>query len=377
MSSRNILEDGQVPIPGSPSGRTGKYFELVSAGGNQAAGKELEPHSYSMTLWDRYISLRKSTNPKTGATSYGPSEVRFVQTRAWTAADDYALYSALEEQYDMGDFNAGIFAGEIGKTADMIADRARQLARAGLAAKRGNFARAAQILGGGRRTGTRHPAGRKPPKDVSNPDGQRVSDGWLELQYGWLPVIRDVYSLSDTISKIDKPRTKRIVARHNIRLKPIHTYYYSSSATSGGGRYGKQIVAYITEDIPSWPEALGLTDPELIAWELTPFSFVADWFIPIGGWLQARAFAQRAKGKFVLTETTNFHGSCPPGVRYQSPSLVVEDLEPAWTKYVKVTRTVSTSLPSVPLPTFDVGLTKGNRLWNALALLTNIFSGRR
>jgi hypothetical protein len=33
---------------------------------------------------------------------------------------------------------------------------------------------------------------------------------------------------------------------------------------------------------------LGLTNPAILAWELIPFSFVADWFIPIGSWLEAQ-----------------------------------------------------------------------------------------
>jgi len=32
-----------------------------------------------------------------------------------------------------------------------------------------------------------------------------------------------------------------------------------------------------------------LTNPALVAWELVPFSFVADWFVPIGSWLTAIA----------------------------------------------------------------------------------------
>lgn len=33
---------------------------------------------------------------------------------------------------------------------------------------------------------------------------------------------------------------------------------------------------------------LGLTNPALVAWELVPYSFVVDWFLPIGDWLQAQ-----------------------------------------------------------------------------------------
>jgi hypothetical protein len=32
---------------------------------------------------------------------------------------------------------------------------------------------------------------------------------------------------------------------------------------------------------------LGLTNPLAIAWELVPFSFVLDWLVPVGTWLQS------------------------------------------------------------------------------------------
>lgn len=35
------------------------------------------------------------------------------------------------------------------------------------------------------------------------------------------------------------------------------------------------------------PAALGLTNPASVAWELVPFSFVVDWFAPVGDWLNA------------------------------------------------------------------------------------------
>jgi hypothetical protein len=36
-------------------------------------------------------------------------------------------------------------------------------------------------------------------------------------------------------------------------------------------------------------QAVGLTNPALVAWELVPYSFVIDWFLPIGNWLTAIA----------------------------------------------------------------------------------------
>lgn len=406
MSSRNIYDDQRVTVPLKPTLKYGRLFSLVSNGSNQQPGKPLEAHPYTMEMRDTFDALITLTHCTTGAARQLVASASCIALRAWSVQDDYKLYGKLEEKYDLGDFNAGVFAGELGETADMLADRVKQLGKAVRAAKKGNFAKAAKILSanGGRNAGggvgnpsqasknARRRARKRAygqhgqkapptPRDGMGPqDGQKVSSGWLELQYGWLPLIGDIYSLSDQIAKADKPRQRRIRAQHWIGMTPRCNL--SEVEAAGGGRVRKQIIAYITEDIPSWPEALGLTDPEIVAWELVPFSFVVDWFLPIGGYLQARAFASRAKGTFIVTSSTVYHArltrslrsSCPP------PAGKTEKLELSsigWGRYAKVARTVSTTLPQVPLPTFSNGLGKGWRLQNAIALAAEIFGGKK
>lgn len=378
MSSRNILVDAREYIPGT-SAKWGRYFSLVSSGTNQTKGKPLEPHDYTLTLSDRFDGYYKVEKDCAGLEgSNSGIVIAATPSRPWGYSDNAKLYGKLEEMYDLSDFNAGIFAGELGKTTDLLADRARQLAKALLAAKNGRFAQAAAALGvGGSRKVS--PSTSKRHRDDAGPqDPQRISDGWLELQYGWKPLLADVYDLADTIAKADKPRMKRIVARHSIPWIPtisVPSHFY----VNGYGRMSKQIVAYVSEDRPSWPVALGLTDPLSIGWELTPFSFVVDWFMPVGDWLKMRSFAYRAKGVFVTTTTEKYDVRIGATKTYTCPlgnEFKVKLVAPGRSRYVKMSRVVSTSLPQAPLPTFSNGLGVGNRLANAVALLAGIFSGR-
>ena len=59
---------------------------------------------------------------------------------------------------------------------------------------------------------------------------------------------------------------------------------------------------------------LGLTNPAVVAWELVPYSFVLDWLVPIGSWLDlldAGAFLEYREGSrtcFVRFEDAQLTG---------------------------------------------------------------------
>jgi hypothetical protein len=115
---------------------------------------------------------------------------------------------------------------------------------------------------------------------------------WLELQYGWLPLMSDIHGAIKHLSKGDKrplvsvkssvenedvvSRDSSLIGYVGIRRKYIH----------------KQVVkTYLHYGLASDPLAelssLGLINPVEIAWELLPYSFVVDWFLPIGPWISA------------------------------------------------------------------------------------------
>jgi hypothetical protein len=121
---------------------------------------------------------------------------------------------------------------------------------------------------------------------------------------------------------------------------------------------------------------VGLEDPLSTAWELVPYSFVADWFLPIGDYLSASALSRALTGTFVKTRFDRVHleGMTRENLPGSDPVFWVFPLESWFHRYGTLERVVTTSL-EVPLPSF-----KGRdkiASWvhaiNSVALLTNAF----
>lgn len=98
----------------------------------------------------------------------------------------------------------------------------------------------------------------------------------------------------------------------------------------------------------------GVTDPLLLAWELTPFSFVFDWFIDVGSWLEAMS---SLNGWNVLTGFSAcenwFQGTCSQSRIWSGWEQ--EGAVPSFpVTYRRYTRTLWTgSLPIIRAPLWD------------------------
>lgn len=119
---------------------------------------------------------------------------------------------------------------------------------------------------------------------------------WLELQYGWKPLLSDCYGAVEALT-FDKNENKRLVT---VKASIKEYDYFERSISDIVGAVCKVKKSHKVEHkgfirldfLPSeYPTMtlteLGLTNPLSIAWELTPWSFVADWFIPIGDYLSS------------------------------------------------------------------------------------------
>jgi hypothetical protein len=126
---------------------------------------------------------------------------------------------------------------------------------------------------------------------------------------------------------------------------------------------------------------LGLLDPATVLWEIIPYSFVVDWFLPIGSYLDNLNQIPNLVGRFVTTDIRE-----RKDFRWQwAPHGGASDYIIELTKFpsycdrssVEVTRTVSYNI-SVPKPSFNLdGLTKGLRVYNAVALASAAFKGSK
>jgi hypothetical protein len=127
---------------------------------------------------------------------------------------------------------------------------------------------------------------------------------------------------------------------------------------------------------PSAMQSLGLLNPEVVAWELLPWSFVIDWFIPIGDYLQARATLSGVVISATLqTTTVREHVFAPTG-------NIIGDTFGMGYSAITLDREVLAGPPKLPLPRvkpLSEALSLGHCL-NGLALLSQQalnFSGRK
>jgi len=278
---------------------------------------------------------------------------------AWTASDDYKLVEKLKTKIIGSDFNLGVFAAEFSEAAHMIFNAANRLQLALKAASKGRWREALRHL--------------RPPnsasKDVNHfyTKGRTTSQNWLELQYGWLPLISDLQSGAEMLAHMTSmPYQQKVVARlRKGRDGPMTSQSPSNTRANGTSIRRKQIVAYLREvDVP---QLIGLTDYASIVWERLPYSFVADWAIPIGNFLAARGVASALKGTFVTTESS--YGFVT-SLEYIGTGGRMLETGPYNQKEIHVRRTVSSSL-QVPMPTVKPlkDVLSWRRAANAVALL--------
>lgn len=204
---------------------------------------------------------------------------------------------------------------------------------------------------------------------------------WLETQYGWLPLLGDVYTgITNFYKRVEEGYVMRA------RGSGVETIVSSGSWVNDPGivRHrditGKKVYCqYIIEyevdfarlaNMQSW----GLTNPALLAWELVPYSFVVDWFLPVGDWLSqvgyslALYFVRGSRSGLVVAETTRKFGVIPHTTN-ETRIVTGED----WFRSVRFNREKLWDFPSPGRPRLDVGGLRGKRILNALSLLALAF----
>lgn len=125
-----------------------------------------------------------------------------------------------------------------------------------------------------------------------------IAGKYLEYVYGWKPLVQDVYSLYE-------------LARHGF-VKDL--VLHSKGSSHQQGRNAEKHYVNVSDQTETWQEfveertrvtchlwarldpnwqgarafnQLGLLNPYSLVWELTPWSFVVDWVLPIGSVLSA------------------------------------------------------------------------------------------
>lgn len=310
-----------------------------------------------------------------------------------------------------------VTAAEGGKSVNMILDRAKKLYATWQYCRKGNIA-ALKIMYPNAKTSSRpkkhviwdgngQPVTRKGNKVVrryshkalTKREFDLMSDParlWLEFRYGWSPLVLDIQDTLKAIyaqelrNDLQQQDYKRVFSSKSFEGKSVTPL----TATIGGGKWTAQSVLTHKVDIKAYAKyqvsrqsgivnrlrEFGLFDVPLALWELVPFSFVVDWFVPIGDFLAA---VQPKIGVKVLDSgvssviskdvTRTLTGYTPDTVGYNSwptPPFPLQTFD----TFTIVARSRSIGLPTPYFPTPEVKLNL-KRLTDAVALFKGLHRG--
>jgi len=214
-----------------------------------------------------------------------------VDVGIWNSNDDLALLASLADKIRGHSFNAGIFLAEGHQSLNTIVAGTKAFFGVLTNVQRGNFAGAARALA--------QFSNEKAPKRISHMD---IPNAWLALRYGWEPLIKDIYEAATAYSALqDPPRTIVFRVRKTKYLKNVEASVSPSTYPMPTACRSTHAWKYTLTEQVSQARSLGLLDPASIVWEKLPYSFVVDWFIPIGNYLSVLGMAPAMSGTGLKT----------------------------------------------------------------------------
>lgn len=124
-----------------------------------------------------------------------------------------------------------------------------------------------------------------------------LSSKWLEYRYGWTPLAYSLYEAAENLRKKVQDEELLVKARASQTRSVTGTLTTGTYGTQSYKQHSlteksscRQEIGYrfrppppALQQIANWTSL----NPLMIAWELTPLSFVADWFVNVGDQLAA------------------------------------------------------------------------------------------
>lgn len=119
--------------------------------------------------------------------------------------------------------------------------------------------------------------------------GQDVSATLLELNFGWIPMINDIYSAIETLqSDLPHGRIEKVVSMGDRSLRPSRNgsdFYWSLDEYDSKVLVSLRAKTSVANPNLALANKLGLVNPAQIAFDAFPLSFMLNWFVPISGFL--------------------------------------------------------------------------------------------
>lgn len=283
------------------------YASKAWSGANTPKGQPYRENAYNV---DHTTRRESGYHYWLGGAYQGVTHFSWVAPYLDILPDSYVTEADTKNRNDLiqkikGGVNLGVATAELPKTVDSIVKSSRAVLGSLLLLKRGDVTGSIRTLLRGlqgvddkhgftsraaRLRNERHKFQKSSTDSLSVKD---VASTWLAWQYAWSPLLSDIHGAMEDLEKLvhDRELVFRKKTSYTQVLKEARTTQY-------GGENIVQIKLPTTKQAvvrrkmvlaepPSYAWSSGLLDPAVIAWEIVPFSFVFDWFAPIGGSLEA------------------------------------------------------------------------------------------
>jgi len=308
----------------------------------QKRDRKLTENPY-LTSWERSENVLLNINHPgvcEGKVMKGfGSSYDYLQTASWlswTANDELDLISKLRSSIQGSGFNLAVFLGEGKESLKTIANAATRISNSLRHLRKGRFKAAGRALGVDR------PGRDISPKEVTE---KWFASNWLQYIYGWRPLLQDIKGAAEHLAALqNRPCTLTFKAGKRKKGGPPDNN--PSFRVSGDGMRAATIVARLTHINEA--ALIGLTDPMSLAWEKLPYSFIADWILPVGDYLDASALSKSLTGTYTLSRIEKYKVS---GIvsKYRFNDILVPGNP--YREWGTVSREILSEL-NVPLPEF-------------------------
>lgn len=119
---------------------------------------------------------------------------------------------------------------------------------------------------------------------------RRAANAWLGFTYGVKPLLSDMHGAMTALQDSGFRRPMQVVsvrggAKLQGRCRVVVGQHQTEAWLEGECALSGRILFEIENPIKFELSQLGLTNPLATIWELIPYSFVVDWFVPVGNFL--------------------------------------------------------------------------------------------
>lgn len=195
---------------------------------------------------------------------------------AGSLADFQPLDARLRGKIKNSSMNAAVALAERRQTLSLVTSACKDILRTYRSLRNGKLF--AKLFNGTFRPRT--------PHDVA------LANKWLEYSFGWKPLMSDIYGAAEEIHKSVHEgfpyyvRTTGSQRKSSSVMVPHASGSYLAQFDEKCELRAKARFTVRNSSVKTLVQ-LGLTNPAEIAWEVVPFSFVIDWFVPVGNFLSS------------------------------------------------------------------------------------------